>query len=311
MRRLIVIGLLALLLPTCKKDENPYADLTFPQSIPNPENLPQDNFAWLHQKVFRPTCANPGCHDGCFEPEYRTIGSAYNSLVYHPVISNDSLGTYTYRVLPGDPDHSLLYARLTIDIPNTSGQMPLEYDVNGDWPPNSAFYIQKVRDWINGGAKDMFGNIPTLGNLEPQVTGFLAFPGGNTTTAYPRATGSGVQPIEVPAGNVDLWFSFTDDSTAVSALGYNKYKLGSSQFDFTPVAEQSLSTGSSITAPDFGNSSTTFTHKAALNLSAYPVGTYLFVRVYVNDGDHTANTEVPDDGTGEPMLSYFTLKVVP
>lgn len=311
MRRVAPIVVLILLLAACKKDANPYTDLTWPVSVPDPENLPQDNFAWLHQKVFRPTCANSGCHDGSFEPEYRTIGSAYNSLVYHPVISNDSMGTYIYRVLPGDADHSLLYARLTMDIPNTSGQMPLEYDVNGDWQPNSAFYIQKIRDWIEGGAKDMFGSSPSLGNLEPQVIGFLAFPSGNTTTAYPRATGSGVQPIEVPAGAVDLWFSFTDDSTAVTALTYNTYKLGTSQFDFDALPEQSLNMSSSITASDFGNSSATFTHKAALNLSGYAAGTYLFVRVYVNDGDHTANTEVPDDGTGEPMLSYFTLKITP
>lgn len=305
------IAVAILLLAACKKDENPYANLTWPVSVPNPENLPQDNFAWLHQKVFRPTCANSGCHDGTFEPEFRTIGSAYNSLVYHPVISNDDLGTYTYRVLPGDHDLSLLYVRLTQSLPNTSGQMPLEFDITGDWPANSALYIQKVRDWIDGGAKDMFGSTPSLGNLEPQVTGFLAFPGGTTATPYPRGSGIGVEPFEVPATNVDLWFCFADDSTAVSALTHNTYKLGTSQFDFDTVAEQNLNTSSSITAPDFSNSSATFTHKAALNLSAYTPGTYLFVRVYVNDGDHTANTEVPDDGTGEPMLSYFTLKITP
>lgn len=312
MRAAVLFSIIVLLLAACKKEEdNPYEGLTYPSEIPNPENLPPDNFAWLHQKIFRPTCANSGCHDGTFEPEYRTISSTYNSLVYHPVISNDSLGTYTYRVLPGDADHSLLYARLTIAIPNTSGMMPLEVDGGSDWYDNDTYYIQKIRDWIEAGAKDMFGNAPSLGNLEPQVSGFLAFPAGNTTDPYPRGSDPGVQPIEVPAGNVDLWFEFDDDSTAAISLTYNKVKVSTSQFDFDAAPEQDLLISGPIIALNFSNTAGTFTHKAALNLGGYSVGTYLFVRAYVNDGDHPSNTEVPSDGTGEPMLSYFTLLIVP
>ena len=312
MHKAVLLPLSVLLLAACKKEEdNPYAGLTYPSEIPNPENLPPDNFAWLHQKIFRPTCANSGCHDGTFEPEYRTISSTYNSLVYHPVISNDSMGTYTYRVLPGDADHSLLYARLTIDIPNTSGMMPLEVDGDSDWNDNDTYYIQKIRAWIEAGANDMFGNPPSLGNLEPQVSGFLAFPSGNTTDPYPRGTEPGVQPIEVPAGNVDLWFEFDDDSTAATGLTYNKIKVSTSQFDFDAVPEQDLVITGPIIALNFSNTAGTFTHKASVDLSSHPVGTYLFARAYVNDGDHASNTEVPSDGTGEPMLSYFTLLVVP
>ena len=226
------------------------------------------------------------------------------------MISNDAGLTYTYRVLPGNVSLSLLHARLTTFIPNTSGQMPLEYDPMGDWAANSTYYIQQIDDWINAGAKDMFGNSPTLGNLEPQVTGMMAFPAGNTTLPYPRGTGSGVQPIEVPAAGVDLWFSISDDSTAANAITYNKLKISTQQFDFSSVPEQDLVISGPINGLDFSNASTTFTHKAALSLGAYPVGSYLFVRVYINDGDHTVNTEIPDSGTGAPMLSSFTLLFV-
>ncbi len=302
----------AMMIIACSKDpENPYANLTRPSSNPDPQNLPTDNFAWLHQRIFRPTCANSGCHDGTFEPEYRTISSAYNSLVYRPVISNDSAHTYTYRVLPGDAAHSLLYARLTMFIPNTSGQMPLALSDGSDWPANSTYYISKIHDWINGGAKDMFGNAPTLGDLQPQVGGFLAFPAGNTTTPFARDTLSGVQPILVPHANVDLWFFLSDDHTAATSLTYNKIKVSTSQFGFANAPEQALAITGPITALDFSNMNASFTHKASLDLSAYPVGTFLFVRVYVNDGSHIANAEIPSDGTSEPMLSYFTLKVVP
>lgn len=312
MRPTVLFLFCVMLTAACSKDpENPYSNVTTPTSNPDPQNLPTDNFAWLHQKIFRPNCAVSGCHDGTFEPDYRTISSAYNSLVYAPVISNDSAHTYAYRVLPGSADHSLLYARLTMFLPNTSGQMPLVVQNGSDWPANSASYIAKVHDWINNGAKDMFGSAPTLGDLQPQVTGFLAFPAGNTATPYTRDTTAGVPPILVHAANTDLWFSLTDDHTAAASLTYNKIKLSTSQFGFTSAPEHDLAITGPITGADFSSSSASFTHKASLDFSAYPAGTFLFVRVYVNDGSHTANAEIPSDGTSEPMLSYFTLKVVP
>ena len=59
--------------------ENPYDDLppvveTEGFTVPS---LPEGNFAWLHQQVFAPTCANSGCHDGTFEPDFRTVGSSW------------------------------------------------------------------------------------------------------------------------------------------------------------------------------------------------------------------------------------------
>lgn len=68
----------------------------------------------------------------------------------------------------------------------------------------------------------MFGQPPSLGNLEPQVAGFLVLPAGNTSDPYPRGEGEGVQPIGVPAASVDLWFALSDDETATNDLGYNK-----------------------------------------------------------------------------------------
>ena len=36
------------------------------------------SFAALHNNIFSTTCANSGCHDGTFEPDFRTIESSYN-----------------------------------------------------------------------------------------------------------------------------------------------------------------------------------------------------------------------------------------
>ena len=53
----------------------------------------------LHRDVFLPTCANSGCHDGLFEPDFRTIESSYNSLVIDQILKtllmmNFLLGLY-------------------------------------------------------------------------------------------------------------------------------------------------------------------------------------------------------------------------
>ena len=311
MKQILAIAVMAFMLFACSKEQvNPYDELAHTSPNPSAENLPQDNFAWLHQRVFRPTCANSGCHDGHFEPDFRTIASAYNSLVYAPVINNDPQETFTYRVLPGNANLSFLHERLTEFVPNTSGIMPLE-TVGTDWPTNQAAYIAAITQWIQSGAKDMFGASPSLGNREPQVTGMLAFTPGSTSNPFPRGTDPGIQPIEVTGGSIDLWFAFSDDSTSSQSLSYNKVKVSTVLGGFALVPEQALTTNSTLNGPDFGNSTTTFTHVATLDLSTYAPGALLFVRAYVNDGDHADNTEVPNDGTTSPMLDYFTILVNP
>lgn len=306
----IVIALIVLALAACQKEtSNPFDDLERRSPNPTTESLPQDNFAWIHQKILRPSCALSGCHDGTFEPEFRGVGSAYNSLVYHPVIANDPQESFTYRVVPGDVQASFLHARMNVFIPNTSGIMPLGFAEGSDWAANAAAYRAAINNWIATGAKDMFGALPTQGNLEPQVSGILAFPAGVTSNPFPRGEGEGVQPIEVPANNVDLWFAFADDETPSEALTYNKLKVATASGAFETVPELSLSTTSTMTGPDLSNSTTTFTHRVQLPLASYAPGTLLFVRVYVDDGDHEGPTEIPDDGTTAPMSDYFTLRV--
>ena len=75
---------------SCKEEINPF---DFNSNIVSENDTlyftDPTSFSALHNNIFYPTCANSGCHDGTFEPDFRTIESAYNSLVYHPVIKND------------------------------------------------------------------------------------------------------------------------------------------------------------------------------------------------------------------------------
>ncbi|MBP6657110.1 MAG: hypothetical protein KA284_04590, partial [Bacteroidia bacterium] len=72
----------------CKKDEvpeNPYDKVDYSTNT-NPDPNPDPNsIQGLYKNIFQPKCANPGCHDGTFEPDFRTIESAYSTLVYQSV----------------------------------------------------------------------------------------------------------------------------------------------------------------------------------------------------------------------------------
>ncbi|MDA9261963.1 hypothetical protein N9P38_01230 [Flavobacteriales bacterium] len=309
-----VLAILGIFLFTygCKKNEieNPYNSYSTPKLYEEPTlaSLPTTNFGYLHATVFKPTCANSGCHDGAFEPDFRTITSSYNNSVYHNVLTNNPAGDFTYRVKPGDAALSLLHERLITALPNTSGIMPA---VSGDeWVANKASHINGIKTWINNGAKDMYGNTPAIGNPNPIVTGFNVYDNNNTTSPKPRAPGAGLTPILVPRTNVDFWFSVDDDSTPGASMTVNQAKVSTSMFEFDTVPAQTMSVSSSITANDFSGTSASFTHKLDVDLSSYASGTLLFVRVYVQDADHSTPAENPSDGSSRPAIYLFTLYLI-
>lgn len=308
--------LVLILFGACKREEpaNPYLDFVQPVPNENPDadDLPEGGFAWLHAKVFAPTCANSGCHDGTFEPEFRTMASAYNSLVNHPVIANNPQGSFEYRVVPGNADASFLHERLFTFVPNTSGIMPLE--TNGtDWPQNGAYYKQKIREWINAGAPDIYGNpAPSAEvNTPPVVYGLAIFPQNNTTNPYTREVDSpyGIGAIEVPAGTVDVWILPFDDNAGINQFSSITLKTSQSATEFNAISSAPFALQTPINALDFGNNPNPFYYKAALDLSGYLPGTY-YLRVYLNDGVQSSLTEVPNDNSAPFWYLVFSIKIV-
>lgn len=299
----------------CKKDEphNPYLDIVQPQPQQNPDadDLPVGSFAWLHAKVFAPTCANSGCHDGTFEPEFRTMASAYNSLVNHPVIANDPTNSFEYRVVPGDAESSFLHERLYTFVPNTSGIMPLE--TNGtDWPENGILYKQKITEWINAGAPDIYGNPAPSSevNAPPLIYGFGVFPQNNTTQPYLREVDSpyGIGAIEVPAAPVDVWILPYDDNAGFNLFNSITLKTSTSATNFSSQASVPFVLSGPISALDFGNNINPFYYKATLDLSSYAPGTY-YLRLYLNDGVQPSLTEVPNNNSNAFWYLIYSIKV--
>lgn len=165
-------------LMSCTKNKGPENPFDDPKNKPpitnNPvDSLGLDNFAGLQRDIFKKTCSNSGCHDGTFEPDFRTIESSYNTLVYQPVIKNNPAGSFVHRVLPGNAQASVLHERVVRDIDGISGIMPLSVDPESDWPTRKSTYINAIAAWINAGAKDMFGNPPANGPANPRIQGVV------------------------------------------------------------------------------------------------------------------------------------------
>ena len=267
------------------------------------------SFAALHNNIFSTTCANSGCHDGTFEPDFRTIESSYNSLIYQPPIKNDINNSFDYRVEPGNSLQSVLYHRLIVDIDGISGIMPLESE--DDWNNNRDEYIQNIKDWIDQGAKDMFGNDPLLPNDIPLGRGMVVFNTGQNTNPFSRDA-SGCVLISNTLTSVDVWFSVIDDVMQANNLSYNKVKKSTNLFNFNDISEENLEVyNTPVNQLGYYSNSNNeeYYHKYTLDLTSYNIGDIIYLKIYVKD-DVNPVTEIPNNGSPFTFLRYFTIKII-
>lgn len=302
----------------CKKDKeviNPFDDhnLQAPPTTQSTYNPDPASFEYLYNNMFKPTCANSNCHDGAFEPDFRTITSSYNTLVYAPVIITPTNNPYMYRVVPGNADASLIKHRLTQfpgSGPGTLGQgrMPFN-DTNYRYSANGSVNIQRVIDWINNGAKDIFGNTPTQGNKNPNTMGFQVCNAGSST-AFSR---SNFLEISKNNGPVDFWFYVVDDATAPQNMQSAEVKISKRKYDFSNATTLQLNyVANGNTYKEITNASNVqYMYKLSnFNLASLQADSgYLFVRTYFKDTDHTSPSETPNNGSMY-YTSYFTIKVL-
>lgn len=306
-----LLSLFIVLISSCTKDEkNPFDD---PDNLPpedttNIENIDPTSFVGLHQNIFKPTCANSGCHDGTFEPDFRTIESAYNTLVLHPVIKNNPSASYQYRIKPGSLSESIMWLRLNEDIDGISGIMPLDayYDPESVWNAEKAEHLSNISTWIMNGAKDMFGNEPGSNNQQPGIGGIYAEADGTPCNLSGR--------IDVPtnAQQVTVWFAVNDLESPNSALEYNKVKM-SGKIDFvdTTATEYNLELLSSPeTHSDFQNNPTEFYHKFSFAANSFAADSTYYMRVFVKDPLQADTTQIPQDGSQLYIKKYFSWRFV-
>mgnify|MGYP001274085919 FL=1 len=272
--------------------------------------LPEGNFAWLHQQILGPTCANSGCHDGTFEPDFRTVGSSWNTLVNHPVIANDASMTFNRRVVPGNVASSFLHERLTVEIPNTSGLMPLEVDEGSDYNERREEYIAAIEAWIEAGAPDINGNVPPSEgtSLPPQIHGFAAFPPGTIGEPYTRAEGLGLQPIVVDAAPIQIFAAISDDLIPQSNLECH-WALGLDIADANaaPDAGAFGPAPFTFTAGTFSGSNEEYGLIAEVDLSNAAPGSEWTLQIRATDG--TSETRAPSTSSPDYIGLLYRLRV--
>ena len=104
----------------------------------NPATLSRATFTSIQQKLFMPTCAISGCHNGRERPTL-SAGAAYNNIVN--VLSSRGVD----YIEPGDPNNSYLYRKIT------------GVNIQGALMPRSGSALSQavkdsVRVWIENGA---------------------------------------------------------------------------------------------------------------------------------------------------------------
>jgi hypothetical protein len=114
-----------------------------------PRDLYTGTFDRIGQQLFVPSCAVSGCHDSESSQADLTLhpGGAHSELVNVTPFNIPAATDGLKRVLPGDLDLSLLYRKVTGDLPPGYGQqMPL------GGPAVSPAMVDIIRLWILDGA---------------------------------------------------------------------------------------------------------------------------------------------------------------
>lgn len=290
-RNIALVGIFLTSVMACEhkidESKNPY-DVS-EESDTSSVKLKDATIEGLHQNVFSVKCANPTCHDGSFEPDFRTVQSTYSSLVYHPVTKNDDQGSFTYRVVPGNADSSWIVRRVSTDD-EVLGRMPLYAE------SLKASEIEALRLWINNGAKDVQGNAPDLPNEQPTVHGYQIQDLQQNRVDTFRVNGWGSAAILQANTAYDYYFYITDDNTLTENLQNQKIEFSYDRDNWTPFHQ--------ITPTKLWTEVT----KATFNTSAFQMNTTVYLRYFVED-DQGAATESPEDISPYWLKDYYSIIV--
>jgi hypothetical protein len=301
MRKLFFLGLTAFLfLINCTDDDlvlNPYDGIDYNETTLVLDTLSSNSFVKLHSDVLGPSCNVMGCHDGSFEPDFRTVQSSYNTLVYHPILKNNLDETFTYRVVPGDTANSVLHERLTnCCFVNTNDRMPQDNIGNA----LSQEDLDKVANWILDDAKDITGTIPNEPNNLPNIKYYYVTNATyDSTYSDNREGGVFYKPFLMPANEqVTFVFRVTDDNTNAGAMLINKLSISEYQDDFTNSID--------VSAQFEPNNHVWF---LAFNTSVLVEGTTYYFRYTTNDGENADNSIYPNLQTSFIYKSTWSFTV--
>ncbi|HQX44383.1 MAG: hypothetical protein IPP06_05985 [Saprospiraceae bacterium] len=261
------------------------------------------SIAGLYTYIFKPTCANSGCHDGTFDPDFRTLESSYNTLVFRESIKKD--GKYLYRVKPYSLDSSAILARLNGIV---APQMPIQIEPDSDWNKRKDHYISLVRRWIESGAPAIDGSIPKAGLPQIRLKGCLAMIGD--TAFLERRPFSGPLLLDSLRDSLYLYFSFGHDAQNPLSFTNNKISLHPNPhvFDST-VVTLDLETGfPSFRMIGLYGDSVIYTHRVLINPNMLMSNhRELYFRTYLKDQLNPLS-EIPAQKAIFSMKKYMSIE---
>lgn len=304
-----VFGILAMTITifACKKDEelppNPYDSVDYGTTSPYIDSLNQNSITSIHRDIFLPKCANPGCHDGTFEPDYRTIQSSYSTMVYHRINKNNVEESFTFRVLPFNKEESVLYERITnCCFVNQDDRMPQD-NIGVGLPDED---IARIGAWIDEGAKDFTGNTASYPNTEPSFTFFVAIDTLFATTYQDNRVDDIPYNPFILENNLELYVVplIEDDSTSTA-------NLLNPTLSFSYTADGFDNPDYQITATPIAIPGEGEFMLCRFNTSQFLTDTTVYMRFSCNDGDHPNDTQFPLNSSPEPYKTYWSFTVNP
>lgn len=312
MRALILVSALTILFGSCKNkgSDNPYDDWSDNGKGPVVADKPIDpkTIQGLHKNIFKPTCSNSGCHDGNFEPDFRSIESSYNSLINRLSTNTDPNNPqYSKRVVPGNAGISMILHRINEFIPGSQGKMPLSVDPGSDWNSKKDEYIQNITDWINDGAKDQFGNDPASIDFTPQLGGLIVFADG-AGTPLPH---TGYNPVTVPAGtnSIKIMVAYIDDKTAVQNFGPTTINFTLNPYLYDSTSLSMSVEPSAYSAPGVSGQALNYWHSITLNVADIGLsGDVLWVRTETTDNVNPP-LFIPSSTAPFNFKKYFAIRL--
>jgi hypothetical protein len=199
------------------------------------------------------------------------------------LVKADSTGYFQHRVQPFDTATSWLFERLTTDN-QTLGRMPLYAE------PLSDVDMNRIKNWIMDGAKDIYGNQANLPNTPPLIDGYIALnqlseDADKLSDINNRLDHSFFNPFKVDSGiTFYILFSVSDDNTSIAAMQFNKLKISQKQNDF--------SSADTHDAQYVILDSTEYWY-VEMKTNNFFKGDTLFMRYFINDGYNSDIIEYP------------------
>ena len=299
----------ALAFDACTKDvppSNPY-DALDDGNVKAVDTLERNGISAIHRDIVFPKCAKPGCHDGHFEPDFRTVESTYSTLVYAVIKKNNGAKSFRYRVVPDSSAKSVFYERLNnCCFVNTNDRMP--QDNIGQALPDDD--LLRIKTWIDEGAKDIFKVRPAAPNGYPAFPWWGAFDSkfpaqwNSISADSNRIDKKGDQPVLIAVNatfTLIPWLS--DDKTSVGALTNSRLLLSYVKDDFSAPVKTIVPVKQ------------IFDNKAfwlcTVSTAGLLTDTVVYMRYYCNDGDHAQDAEFPNNAAPSWAKSYWSLYIKP